>query len=132
MCAVGASQDHTRVKGNNDRRSTRPTCLWTHDFHQFEETINPLIAAENDKYVVICPGETKRDGAGLAVIAGLAIDTQILDRFRKVDSVASWEVNRIAQAYDRSAGHQQRGVVGRSQQSAFSIYMGQFAKQHGC
>ena len=75
-------------------------------------------------YVVICPGSAKRAGAGLAVMAGLAIETQILDMFRMAENSGSWTVNRIVQAHDKSAGLQKRGVLGRPQQAALLIYRG--------
>ena len=85
LYAVGASWDQKRMKCKYDKRSATSIPLWKEDFQQFVNTINPLITAENEIYVVICPGSAKRAGAGLAVMAGLAIETQILDIFRKAE-----------------------------------------------
>ena len=88
------------------------------------DTVNPLITAENENYAVVFPGAAKRIGAGLAVMAGLAIETQMLDIFRKSENAKSWRVNRIVQAYDRAAGLKERGIFGRSQQAALFLYRG--------
>ena len=126
LYTVGASWDQKRWKSSDkyDRRGSRAVALWKEDFGQFVETINPLITAENENYAVIFPGAAKRTGAGLAVMAGLAIETQMLEMFRKSEHARSWKVNRIVQAHDRSPGFENRGIFGRSQQAALFIYRG--------
>ena len=83
LYAVGAAWDQKRMTTKYGKRSASAIPLWKEDFQQFVETINPLITAGNEHYVVIFPGSAKRAGAGLAVMAGLAIETQILEMFRK-------------------------------------------------
>ena len=126
MYIVGASWDQKRWKSHDtyDRRGSRAVALWKEDFQQFVDTVNPLITAENENYAVIFPGAAKRTGAGLAVMAGLAIETQMLEIFRKTTDAKSWKVNRIVMAYDRATGMKERGIFGRSQQAALFLYRG--------
>ena len=88
------------------------------------DSINPLITAENENYTVLFPGVAKHTGAGLAVMAGLAIETQMLEFFRKSDNASTWKVNRVVLAHDQTSGLQKRGLLGRSQQAALFLYRG--------
>ncbi len=39
--------------------------MWKTDFQLFAETTNQLVTAESENYMVVFPGYSKRQGAGL-------------------------------------------------------------------
>ena len=70
--------------GKQDRRANLPMPLWVEDFESFVAACHTLVTPENENYAVVFAGRTKRGSAGMASEAGLAIETQILDAFKKV------------------------------------------------
>ena len=117
MCyMVPCSWDAPRPgEGKQDRRSNLPMPLWVEDFESFVAACHALITAENENYAVVFTGRTKRGSAGMASEAGLAIESQIVDAFKKSEEkqAQTWRLKRITEIMSGQKGRS-RGVIGAS------------------
>ncbi len=121
--AVGCSYDHARpLPGQSDKRHCRPLPLWKSDFEAFAATVNALVTAENESHAIVFCGRARRQGAGLAVEAGVALEKQILDVFQKQEG-ASWRAKRLCLMTARDGTHS-RGAAGVLTESVLILYKG--------
>ena len=117
--SVGMSWDPRRVDGTDPKKRRPPVALWKEDFQLFMETMSQLVTSESENYIVVFPGRAKRQGAGLAVEAGLFVENQLLDIVRL--SGKQWRTKRAIVVYKAAAAERFRGVNGGLQDRDMQI-----------
>ena len=113
---VPCSWDPSRpAEGKQDRRSNLPMALWAEDLDSFVTAANTLVTAENENYAVVFAGRTKRGSAGMASEAGLAIESQIIEAFKKSEQnqAQTWRLKRFTEIMTTQKGRS-RGLIGAS------------------
>ena len=112
--AIPCSWDAPRPSdGKQDRRANYPLPLWVEDFESFVAVASEVVTPENQNHAVVFMGRTKRMSAGLASEAGLAIENQIIECFKKVSKGPAWRMKRITMVMANPRGRS-RGVCGAS------------------
>ena len=113
---VPCSWDQWRPpQGKQDRRSNLPMALWAEDFDSFVAVAHEMITAENENYAIIFAGRTKRTSAGMASEAGIAMETQLIEAFKKSekDKAQTWRLKRFTEIMVGKKGRS-RGLIGAS------------------
>jgi hypothetical protein len=117
--AVGMSWDTRRVEGTDPKKRRTPVALWREDFILFMDTMHQLVTPESENYLAVFPGRGKRQGAGLAVEAGLFVENQLLDIVRA--SGKGWRIKRAIVVYKAASADRFRGVNGGLQDRGMQI-----------
>jgi hypothetical protein len=117
--AVGMSWDTRRAEGTDPKKRRTPVALWREDFILFMDTMQHLVTAESENYIAVYPGRAKRQGAGLAVEAGLFVENQLLDIVR--GSGKLWRIKRAVIVYKAASADRFRGVNGGLQDRGMQI-----------
>ena len=118
---------------------TNEVRIWLEDFQMFADTIDEVVTPANEHYAVIPCDKSKRGGGGLSAQAGITIETQVIEVFRKMNNknkpggtASGWQVKKVfmtsARDAVRASCHRKRfGVGGNACEAALFFFRGQWA-----
>ena len=120
-------------EGQSDKRAIRPTPVWASDLSMFIECANGLITAENECYAVVLVGRAKRQGAGMWVEAGLAVEQQVMDIWKEKNTnlktdAGDLRVKKITMCKQSEAIasdlYRLKGIAGSTTETVLFFYRG--------